>query len=198
MNNFNFDVFNILELFSGAEQKALAKADLGQKMGGFVMINSGKSHEKIYLAEGIETALSVAEGCPNNTVLAVLAVQNFKQINPFKETKEIVICADYDGLKNHTDKPLIQAINRLQEKGCLVSICMPESSDVHKKMDFNDLLKEQGRQGLQKSISKPVEISDHFKSSDPKITLAEAIIKTPDILTQNQPQQTISETQKVR
>jgi hypothetical protein len=146
-------------------QKAMSKADLGTKKGGFVLVNQGKNNEKIYLAEGIETALSVANVRQDCTVLAVLSVQNFRSVMPFKDTKNITLCADQDGAGSHTHKPFLQAAQRFVEQGHQVSIALPRELGNGRKLDFNDVLIHQGKQGIENSLSQAVTLPKDFSIS---------------------------------
>jgi hypothetical protein len=103
--------------------------------------------------------------CKDNTVLAVLAVHNFSTVKLFKETKEVVICADRDGYNSQSYKALLRAVANFESKGIKVSIVMPECSDPNRKMDFNDLLKEKGQSAVSKSLDKPVDINKEFEIS---------------------------------
>ncbi|NQY43632.1 MAG: toprim domain-containing protein, partial [Legionellales bacterium] len=140
----------------GKTATAINKADLGKKQENFVLINKGQNNEKVYLAEGIETGLSLVGSCKEHTVLSVLSVWNFKSVKLFADTKEVVICADRDGINTQANQSLLKAVDSLQEKGIKVSVVMPEISRPNQKLDFNDLLLEKGQEAVTKRLNSPV------------------------------------------
>ncbi len=148
---------------NGKTVQALTKADLGQKQRNFALINRGKNNEKVYLAEGVETAFSLVGSCRENTILAVLAVNNFKTVELFKETKEVVICADRDGVNSQAHKTLLQAVEHFKDMGIKVSVVMPEISSIEQKLDFNDLLMSKGQGAVTRCLNNPIDINKEFR-----------------------------------
>ena len=131
----------------------IVKKSYGQLKGVFVEIQKADSHSKdkvTYVAEGPETAASIANAKPGARVLAALGLFNFKQLDHMKG-QEVKLCADHDDPKQkaHAVKQLHQAEEHLKAAGVKVEVIKPHQ--VGK--DFNDVLKHDGLKELQNQLN---------------------------------------------
>ena len=147
-----------------------SKANLGLMKGGAVHIQSGIIPGTLWVAEGVETALSIAKARPNAAVLASLSVSQLKGIPVGPEIQKVIICADNDGPEFRTKKAVLSAVEHHLSNGRRVFIAMPYSPQ---KCDFNDLLREGGVQAVQASLDKMVEIKsiDSLKTEEPRLDI---------------------------
>ena len=142
------------------------KADLGIKKrthgpmdGGAVVLNDTKKNNQIsFVAEGVETALSVSDACEYDKVLATLGKSNFKNIDVSLLTDKVVLCLDNDGTSTLNGKIIIEAAERLKELGKDVYIAMPERVG----QDFNDIAKEGGIDAVKHQLEKSMSL-EQFK-----------------------------------
>jgi hypothetical protein len=121
------------------------KMTLGRYAGGFIPLWRGTSGkplreappgEAVALAEGIETALSVALACPELRVLAAVSLANMARVELPETLAEVILCADNDGDDNQeAAAALDRAAQRFLSQGRAVRIAR---SPVGK--DFNDCL----------------------------------------------------------
>jgi hypothetical protein len=111
----------------------------------------GNSH-LLFVAEGVETALSLKSAGIKGTIKASLGLSNIKRLIPENPHTQIVICADHDAL----DSPAIQSLEKsvivLKEKGFSVTVIKP--AKLHE--DFNDALKREGPQKVKEIIEKGI------------------------------------------
>lgn len=122
-----------------AEKAVSIKRTYGRmRFGAFVTVNPGK--DKILIAEGPETALSLAQANPEATVLATLSSSNFKNIELKTGKESIVLCADNDGKNPMTNNAIKQAIQHFTEQGRPVYLAKP----LELGADFNDIHQQQG------------------------------------------------------
>jgi len=140
---------------SGKIRKAADKANLGCVGEGAVVVQKGALETTVYVAEGIETALSVAKAIPNQTVLASLSVEQFKKIAFNSETQKIVICADRDESHSKTFDTVTKAIDHHLHQGKRVFIAIPDSKI---KCDFNDVIQQKGIEAVKADLEKRCEI----------------------------------------
>ena len=122
------------------------KMTLGSYAGGTIRVWRGASGlplaeapegEAVALAEGIETALSVAVSCPELRVLCAVSVGNLARVDLPPTVAEVIICADNDGAENTAAaRALARAVERFGGEGRQVRIARPPAGTK----DFNDLL----------------------------------------------------------
>ena len=137
---------------NGNTQSATVKANLGSVVNAAVVINQGNNNNTIYIAEGIETALSIAQAKPAEKVVAALSVSNLKNVPLLTETQKVVLCADYDGANAISNKALLAAANFYKERALQVAIAYPENIPGMSKVDFNDVLKHLGTLSITRSL----------------------------------------------
>ena len=122
-----------------------AKKSLGSYAGGFIPLWRGASEkplreapigETVAIAEGIETALSVAIACPELRILAAVSLGNMARIALPTAVQTVIICADNDGPENASAaRALQEAVSRFRSEGRAVRIARPPVGK-----DFNDTL----------------------------------------------------------
>jgi hypothetical protein len=133
----------------GAWRKATLrdpKRTLGRYVGGFIPLSRGASGqpfkrarkgETVAIAEGIETALSVAIARPDLRVIAAVALPNMLRLDLPRAFARVILCADNDSGNPRAADLLNNAAARFAADGREVLIARPPE-DVK---DFNDLLK---------------------------------------------------------
>ncbi len=142
---------------NGIEEKIISKVSFGIKSGGLVTVQKANIPRVLWIAEGIETALSVAKAMPNHTVIASLSAQQLKNVPLPPEVQKVIICADNDGSNANSQKAVINAIERHLSQGRQVYLTMPLGNQ---KQDFNDLIKQGGISAVHDALEKVVEIKD--------------------------------------
>lgn len=138
--------------YNGKEQLATAKANLGKMAHTMVVINKATLPGVVYIAEGIETALSVSQAKPLETVVAALSVANIKNVPLPVDTQKVILCADHDGVNAASNQVLLKAAKFYLEQGIKVAICEPEKITGKTKIDFNDVLKTLGVKSIERSL----------------------------------------------
>lgn len=135
-------------------ESKIIKQTYGAMKGRVVELNKVSVSEITYLAEGIETGLSILEGDKNARVMAVLSKSNFLNVDLNQLTNNVVLALDNDGDKTFKDEIIQKAMQRLMDAGKRVSVVMPEKEGL----DFNDVLKQEGLTGLKNQISRPIDL----------------------------------------
>lgn len=106
----------------------------------------------LFIAEGVETALSLKSAGLKGTIKASLGLSNIKRLVPESSHTRIVICADHDAVDSPATQSLEKSIIALKEKGFSVTVIKPNK--LHE--DFNDVLKREGSQKVKEIIEKVV------------------------------------------
>ena len=151
----------------------IKKRTHGPMDGGAVVLNDAKKNNQIsFIAEGVETALSVSDACEYDKVVATLGKSNFKNIDVSLLTDKVVLCLDNDGSGILNDKIIIEAAERLKDLGKDVYIAMPAQVG----QDFNDLAKEQGVDAVKHQLDKSMSL-EQFKEIGEKNRLNELSLK---------------------
>ena len=144
----------------------LNKINYGLAKGSFVTLQDApEGIDRVFIAEGIESALSIKEAGVSGKIVASLGIYN---IGNYQGGKEIIICADNDEHKQNarTQEILERIQNQFKEQqGRAVSIIKP----FNPGQDFNDVLKEKGPQGVQDYVR---------EYHDPKKLLFQEVHKT--------------------
>ncbi len=107
---------------------------------GAVTLSEGSHKRHMAVAEGIETALSIAQARPDLTVYAALGSNNVARVPLHPDTQSVLICADHDGPGSASEQKMAQAAKQLSAQGVDVFHVMPTAL----KTDFNDLLQLEG------------------------------------------------------
>jgi len=109
--------------------------------------------EKVtFLAEGVETALSVHQVFQDNHVIATLGKMNFARIDPEICNKKVVLVFDNDGNDIWEDRLFMKAAKRLIDMEKDVYIVFPPIIEGLDKTDMNDFLVHLGDEGVYKVI----------------------------------------------
>ena len=138
-----------------AQGNTFIKVTHGQLSGAVVTLQHDAFSNRVLIAEGVETALSIKEAGVQGTILCSLGTGNLKNLD--LHGKDIVLLADWDG---GYDKPSWQTLQRsqdtLQQKNTSVSIVLPceHPALTKEKLDFNDVLKQDGLSSLQALLVK--------------------------------------------
>jgi putative DNA primase/helicase len=98
-------------------------------------VRFARASETVAIAEGIETALSIAQACPHLAVWAALSASGIRALQLPESVLEVIICADND--PNGTGERAAEAAAmRFVNEGRKVRIAIPANAS-----DFNDLLR---------------------------------------------------------
>lgn len=162
-NQLNTTYENIL----GEIKKAAPKLNFGGMKDAGVMISKTdfKGSDVVYIAEGIETALSVAEAIPHQTIFASLSVSHLQNMPIPKNTQKIILCADEDGASANSERALIKTANRYCERGYTVQIAYPSRVPNLDKTDFNDVLKDAGIKGVVRDFKHTISVQSPLTSA---------------------------------
>ena len=114
------------------------------------MLQGDPQSNQVFIAEGVETALSIKEINVKGSIVASLGIHNIK--NYEGPEHKIIICADNDGLQAHTHEVIRHTQQHLDTQGKATINIRPDKEG----QDFNDVLKEKGSQGVQKYISNSI------------------------------------------
>ena len=122
------------------------KMSLGAVAGGSIRIWRGASGkplaqapegETVAIAEGIETALSVAIACPELRVLSAISLGNMCRLVLPPAVRTVILCADNDGPNEGAARALQRAVDHYAADGRIVKIAVPPVGK-----DFNDTLQQ--------------------------------------------------------
>lgn len=141
-----------------------AKLTRGHLKGSAGLIQKG-TNGRLYIAEGPETAASIAMADPQATVLASLSVSNLNNlVDKVKqyEPKEIIFAKDNDGLNAPSELSYLKAERTFKEAGLIVKTIEPkmpqhvidqaQENNKRPKYDYNDLLKDKGITAVRNSM----------------------------------------------
>lgn len=142
------------------EGHKLNKLQYGVSKGSFVTLQHDKETDLVFIAEGVETALSIKEAGVRGKIVASLGVQNISNYEGPEKT--ILLCADNDENKLHSQshKNIEKSKEMFESKGQLVVIIKPTVPGD----DFNDILKKEGIKGIQEYVK------DHLDPTIQKTT----------------------------
>jgi hypothetical protein len=126
--------------------------------------SSNNKNQITFIAEGVETGLSVRDAVKNDTI-ATLGKSNFANIDPESIGQKVIFCLDNDGSKSFTDGVIHKAAERLISHGKEVLISIPNQIN-HTKTDFNDTARAEGIGTIRKNIDDAIsykQFSEQFK-----------------------------------
>ncbi len=141
----------------------ISKQTFGILAGASVTVD-GKNSNKILVAEGTETGLSLAKAAPSATVKIMLGKSNFLHIDTQSSAKNVVLCVDNDGKKISDDRIIFEAGKRLNHLGREVSLIVPTALG-NQKQDYNDIIKKLGPDAIKSDLNKPISYSDMYRSN---------------------------------
>ena len=170
------------------DEESANKADLAVKKRSYAIAQGSsvnlsrniKNKQVTYLAEGVETGLSIFQSVDNGNVEVVLGKSNFKHPSLKNMATHVVLCLDNDGNDPAKEKDIHSAAMALSNKGKTVWITRPNKIG----QDFNDILKEQGSKQVKSQIEQAIPYKDYAEKSDfPSTTLkAELANMTKDMM----------------
>lgn len=131
-----------------------AKLSKGIMEGSCGVIQKGMRGSKLYIAEGPETAVSIAMADSKSTVLVSYGISNMKNLVSIIKTynsKDIIIAGDNDASSNKTQQQIEKTIEHYKQNGIDSRSIIPELIDG-KKTDWNDVLIKKGVQGIQSQL----------------------------------------------
>jgi len=128
------------------------KRSNGLLKGSAVTIQADKTSNLLFIAEGVETALSLREAGIQGIIKASLGLSNIKRLEPQDPNTHIVICGDHDVPDSPAAKSLEKSVTALQEKGFKVTVLKPD----HLGEDFNDVLKKHSPEGVRKILKQAI------------------------------------------
>lgn len=124
------------------------KRSLGTIKGSVVEIQAGEG--ATYIAEGVETALSLKEIQIKGRILASLGLSNMSNLSAhLKKEEPLILCADADDPHSAAWKTSKKAFEKLHQEGFKVSIIRPQGENGR---DFNDVLQEEGVKAVQEAF----------------------------------------------
>ncbi len=158
--NMEGNVQGVQAIFLDKEGKKLdcqqPKRSYGLIKGSVIPVHEGGNLYAV--AEGAETALSIATACKDMTVFASLgSITNFSAMDFKTKSNTLIIFADHDRPGNDSHNKVNHAADELKSKGFNVLVCTPD--DVGK--DFNDLLREKGAEAVRQQMNKLVLHEQH-------------------------------------
>jgi phage/plasmid primase-like uncharacterized protein len=112
--------------------------------GSFVTLQEDKTHDRVFIAEGVETALSLKEAGLKGTIVASLGIHNIA--NYKGPQKEIILCGDNDDHKEDSKTHSILEATKENFESQAKSVLIIKPS--HPGDDFNDVLKKDNVQGV--------------------------------------------------
>jgi ATP-dependent exoDNAse (exonuclease V) alpha subunit len=146
------------------EGEKLSKIQYGIAKGSFVTIQEGKGSDRIFIAEGIETALSIKEASVTGKIVASMGIHNMA--NYKGSESQVIICADNDTHKpsSQTHKIIEDTKEHFRDQGKSAIKIEP----LNAGQDFNDVLKDQGRKMVQVYVTSYLtqEAKDILKAED--------------------------------
>ncbi|OJW53855.1 MAG: hypothetical protein BGO67_07110 [Alphaproteobacteria bacterium 41-28] len=131
-----------------SEGEKLNKIQYGLSKGSFVLLQKGKNTDQVFIAEGLETALSIKEAHVKGKIIASLGIHNMA--NYQGSEKEIILCADNDEHKQNSRTFEIIEKTKDHFKGQEKSVSTIKPT--HPGDDFNDVLKKQGAKVVQEYV----------------------------------------------
>ena len=136
------------------QQAKMVKLSKGVITGSAVLVQKGMRGSPLYIAEGFETAGSIAMAVSHATVIASLGIDNMKNLDGIikkYQSKNVIIAADNDGENANTHKKISTIIESYQNKGVDIKAIYPEMLEG-KKTDWNDVLLKKGVQEIKNQV----------------------------------------------
>jgi Ti-type conjugative transfer relaxase TraA len=132
-----------------SDQLEVRKRSYGQIKGSTLTVQTAQSgHAPLYVAEGLETALSLKEAGIEGNIVCTMGSSNLKNVS-VQEGQQVILCADQDGKNTASEKAIQSAKESLENKGAEVLVLKPDKAlaqDAEGKLikgyDFNDVLKD--------------------------------------------------------
>ena len=145
-----------------------------------------------YVAEGVETGLSIKDATGNGEVVVTLGKSNFAKIEPQSVGQKVVFCLDNDGSDTHTDATINKAAERLIGFGKEVFIAIPEQIETDgqlQKTDFNDIAKAYGIDEVKNTLEQSISYVEWKENPEKNISVRGSIQEDIRELKAEQPEQ---------
>lgn len=144
------------------------------------IIQKGMRGADVYIAEGPETAASIAMADNKATVLVSFGVANIKNLVPVVkkfQAKNVILAADNDGLDAKSGKAIARALEVFKQENISVRAIFPESVGGKAKTDWNDVLLSKGVSGIKQRLFKQeISLENRFDHNS-KIEIEAAVNK---------------------
>ena len=150
-----------------------AKLTKGSNKGAPGVIQVGTPGVTLYIAEGPETAASIASLDKHATVLTSFSVSNIANMADVIKTyapERVIIAADNDGATSAARMTTEKACHTLRYEGLDARIVYPPMLPNKTKTDWNDILVEQGRDALSQTFEAGVKQSMSLYETGTPIT----------------------------
>lgn len=124
-----------------------AKLSKGIIEGSCGVIQKGMRGSALYIAEGPETAASIAMADRKATVLVSFGIENMKNLSSIIKgynAKDIIIAADNDGQSSKTMPVVDMTIDTLKQSDIHAKAIYPDAIPGKNKTDWNDVLLNNG------------------------------------------------------
>ena len=155
------------------------KLSKGTIEGSAAILQSGMKGSTIFIAEGPETAASIATSFPTATVMTSLGISNIKNLTPLLQKlqgQEVIIAADFDGKQAASAVVTDEIANTLKQEGLNVRVVYPKPVKDLKKTDWNDVLMHKGKEAVQMQLSSTsIKNSIQFNELNASIISASAL-----------------------
>jgi hypothetical protein len=125
----------------------LPKIHYGSPKGAFITVQHDPQSSRVFLAEGLETALSIKMADVRGSIISAGGIHNLK--NYEGEAKEIILVCDHDKPVSPASKTIADTKQHFEAKCLSVHTIMPKTLGH----DFNDVLKEQGVEGVRAYVT---------------------------------------------
>ncbi|MCX7120132.1 MAG: conjugative relaxase [Legionellales bacterium] len=132
-----------------------AKLSKGHMKGSAGVIQIGIKNGEVYIAEGPETAASIAMARPKATVLTscgIANIQNLGKLIKVFEPNRVIIAGDNDGDSKTLDTTKMAALS-LKKEGIKSEIVLPKKIEGLDKTDWNDVLKTEGVKSVSNQLN---------------------------------------------
>ena len=137
------------------------KINTGQMKEAFTLLKQDNKNNTIYIAEGLETGLSIVSAGVHGSVIVTHGIANMENVEVEKGDK-VVICADNDSDKFKQGKS-VASLKQLEDvtksfykQGADISVIRPNIAG----QDFNDVLKDKGVGGVQEYLDIVTDINE--------------------------------------
>jgi hypothetical protein len=138
---------------------AVKKRTYASPSGALVLLQeqdkNGSITKMTFIAEGVETGLSIKDAVKNGSVVVTLGKSNFANIEPQSVGQKIVFCLDNDGIKSFLDNTIHKAAQRLIDFGKEVFIAIPNQIN-NAKTDYNDVARISGINMVKNSLDNSI------------------------------------------
>lgn len=125
--------------------------------------NNPNKSKVSFIAEGVETGLSIKDAVKKDDVLVTLGKSNFIKVETQNLGQKVILCLDNDGNKTYTDNVIHKAAERLITAGKDVYIALPKQLN-NAKTDFNDVAHFGGTKAVKSILDKAFSYIDFSKN----------------------------------